>query len=502
MVWSIAADNCQRAGCHAHIAQQGGHAKRLVGQTGAAAAQCAPATSVNWCSYAALIALFLCASIVPAADNVPAFPGAEGFGAQSIGGRGGRVIEVTTLDDAGPGSLRAAVEAEGPRIVVFRVSGTIELMTELVVKHPYITIAGQTAPGGGITLKTHAENPRSALTVKEGAHDVVIRYLRIRPGPSKRQAVPGDESHIKDGLQILDARRVIVDHCSMSWATDEVVSTFSSAEDVTIQWCIISEALRNTERGGPDGKGLLLGGPRAHRISAHHNLLAHNFGRNPMVKSPGVIDIVNNVVLSPAKSAMVVDGEFGTAMVNIVGNYVMAPDADGAAWGVRRLAARPVGLFVQGNLGPHRTDSRQAEELFVDPGNSSREYLSSERFEAPSIITLPAEEALAIVLEQAGCTRPLRDAVDERIIADVQVQRAKLITDPVEVGGWPTLASGEAPADEDHDAMPDAWEVEQRLNPRNAADGPADADGDGYTNVEEFLNGTDPRKAEVPAAVN
>ncbi|MDQ3622059.1 MAG: hypothetical protein M3463_06165 [Verrucomicrobiota bacterium] len=279
---------------------------------------------------------------------------------------------MTNLDDKGTGSLRAALEAEGPRNVVFRVGGTIELRSELVLTHPYITIAGQTAPGGGITLKAHASNPRSALTIKGGAHDVIVRYLRSRPGPSTRRERPDDDSHVQDALQILDASRVIIDHCSFSWATDEVVSTFSSARDVTIQWCIIAEALRNTKRGGPDGKGLLIGGPKAGRISVHHNLLAHNTGRNPMVKAQGVVDVVNNVVLVPGTSGMVVDGEYGPTPVNLVGNYVLAPNGDGLVHGVRVLSSHPVSLFVRDNVGPFRQRNGQPEELFVDPGKQGQ----------------------------------------------------------------------------------------------------------------------------------
>jgi pectate lyase len=299
---------------------------------------------------------------------LPAFPGAEGFGAEAVGGRGGRVIEVTNLDDDGPGSLRAAIVAEGPRIVVFRVAGTIELRSELVLTQSFITIAGQTAPGEGITLKTHPENPRSALTIKDGAHDVVIRYLRFRPGPSHVQAVKGDDSHVKDALQILDASRVIVDHCSLSWATDEVLSTWYDARDVSIQWCIVAEALRNTERGGPDGKALLIGGKGAGRISVHHNLLAHSPGRNPMVKAEGVVDVVNNVALVPATVAMSVDGEYGPTPVNFVGNVVYAPHGDGLVHGLRVLGQRPLSLFVSDNLGPRRKVGTD-ELLFVDPGN-------------------------------------------------------------------------------------------------------------------------------------
>src|SRR5688500_12051517 len=227
---------------------------------------------------------------------VPAFPGAGGFGANSVGGRRGRVIEVTNLNDAGPGSLRAAIEAEGPRNVVFRIGGTIELQSELVLANSFVTIAGQTAPGGGITLKTHPSNTRSALTIARGTHDVIIRHLRSRPGPHEGFPKPKsgrepDSSEVKDAIQILGARNVILDHCSASWATDEVVSTFFDAQDVTIQWCIIAEALVKSR---PDqslaGKGLLIGSKGGERISVHHNLLVHNVGRNPMIKATGIVD--------------------------------------------------------------------------------------------------------------------------------------------------------------------------------------------------------------------
>ncbi len=427
-------------------------------------------------------------------QQLPAFPGAEGFGAVAVGGRGGRVLEVTNLNDAGPGSLRAAVEAPGRRLVVFRVGGTIELRSELVLKNPYITIAGQTAPGGGITLKTHPSTPRSALTIKGGAHDVIIRYLRFRPGPSTTREQPNDDSHIKDALQILDASRVIIDHCSFSWATDEVVSTWDSARDVTIQWCIIAEALRNTQRGGPDGKGLLLGGQQAERLSVHHNLLAHNIGRNPLIKAQGVVDVVNNLVLAPATIAMAVDGEYGPTPVNLVGNYVLAPKADGLVHGVRVLGSRPVALFVQDNIGPLRKENHQPDALFVKPDNKGRDYLTPRRHDAPPVTTLPAAEVYRQILDNAGCVRPMRDAVDDRIRKDVLDKHGRLIHDPAEVGGWPDLSSGTAPADSDHDAMPDSWEREHGLNPADGSDGASDANGDGYTNVEEYFNGTDPRR--------
>ncbi len=445
------------------------------------------------------LGLILLAGLLPvAATEVPAFPGAEGFGALAKGGRGGRVWEVTQLGDAGPGSLRAAVEAEGPRTIVFRVGGTIELQSELVLAHPYITIAGQSAPGGGITLKTHPSHTRSALTVAGTAHDVVIRHLRIRPGPhqglpTRKDGRAADTSEVKDALQILGARRVIVDHCSFSWATDEVVSTYFAASDITLQWCIIGEALR---RSRPDqtlpGKGLLIGSKGGERISVHHNLLVHNIGRNPLVKAAGVVDCVNNLVLAPSAVAMAVDAEHGEQRVNIVGNVVLAPAADGLLHGLAVLGGGRFSLFLRDNLGPRRTEAEQDEALFVNPGNQGRRWLMEVRHEAPPVTTWPAAELEARLLAGVGCLLPERDAVDRRLIEEVQARRVRTVDDPREVGGWPELAAGQAAPDRDRDGMPDAWEQHHGFDPGQAADGAADRDGDGYTNLEAFLNGTDP----------
>lgn len=425
-----------------------------------------------------------------AAEGIPAFPGAEGFGATTPGGRGGEVVEVTNLHDAGPGSLRAAIEKAGPRTVVFRVSGTIELDSPLKIVHPFITIAGQTAPGGGVTLKNSFKNLYAPLQVK--THDVVIRYLRSRPGPSGVPPARQDGSNV-DALTIADPERevynVVVDHCSFSWSVDEIVNVWYDAHDVTIQWCIMAEGLHEPpDRQGAGSKGPLFGGRGCDRISAHHNLLAHNGGRNPMVKATGAVDLVNNVIFVPRTVAAVVDGELGPCRVNLVGNQVLAPHGDGLVFGVAVLGARPVSLFVQGNLGPFRTRFEQPERLFVSPRNEGRSRITLQREEAPSITTLSARQAYDEVLASAGCTRPRRDAVDERIVADVKAGRARLIDDPAEVGGWPELAAGEPPADSDRDGIPDAWERRHGLNPRRPNDSSADRDGDGYTNLEEYLN--------------
>ena len=377
--------------------------------------------------------------------------------------------------------------------MVFRVSGWIELRSELVLINPYITIAGQSAPGDGIAIKTHPSNPRSALTIKCGAHDVILQYLRVRPAPPLEREQPEEDSHIQDALQILDASRVIVDHCSFSWATDEVVSTFSSAQDITIQWCIIAEGLRNKTRGGVDGKGLLVGGPGAQRITVHHSLMAHNLGRSPMVKTHGLADIVNNVAHVPAAVAASLSDEYAPATANFVGNYVTAPNADGLVYGCMLL---PTGkgfiVFAQGNIGPHLTNAQGDQSQWFH--NARGHFLQTTRHPAPHITEQPAERARQLVLEQAGATLPKRDGVDMRIVADVRAGRTRIVDDPAQVGGWPQFKPDDPPADSDHDGMPDAWEQQQRFDVHDMADGSSDADGDGYTNVEEYLNGTDPHQ--------
>ena len=185
------------------------------------------------------------------AAAIPAFPGAEGFGANSVGGRGGRVIEVINLNDSGPGSLRAAIEAEGSRIVIFRTGGTIELQSGLNIHNPFITIAGQTAPGGGITLR-HDPSRNTGVSLGIWTHDVIVRYLGVRPGPSI------EESCCVDGVSIQGGHDIILDHVSASWAVDENVNSWYDPHDFTIQWSIISEGLYNsTHEQGPHSLSLI-----------------------------------------------------------------------------------------------------------------------------------------------------------------------------------------------------------------------------------------------------
>ena len=455
-------------------------------------------------SYAALAAET--AGATAPRKPIPAFPGAEGFGATTPGGRRGRIIEVTNLNPSGPGSLKAACGAKGPRIVVFRVSGVIPCNPW--ISEPFITIAGQTAPGDGICI-------RGSLVIQ--AHDVIVRHLRIRPGD---HPLIGRGPESRDCLEVSTkkAHNVIVDHCSCSWGIDENVSGYSYPHDVTFQWCITSEALDDsTHPKGPHGKGMLTGGGCA-AFSIHHCLFAHNVGRNPLIASrrdtPNpVFDVRNNVIYN--RDGATFSQILGHSRVNFVGNY----QKHGASPNNRRPGTsaihwfnpydKPHGsarVYLEGNIWPGNPDGKldpwQALEPVAD-GKVVRKCRGFAQLKAPAecppITTETAAAAYENVLEYTGCTRPVRDVVDERVIAEVRAGTGRIVDSQNDVGGYPTYASVPPPADTDHDAMPDAWESRFGFSPKDASDGPEDLDGDGYTNVEEFLNETDPTQPDTGA---
>jgi len=444
------------------------------------------------------------ASAIPTGENtligssIPAFPGAEGFGAGSIGGRGGKVIEVTNLNNDGPGSLRAAIDSDEARIVVFRVAGTIELKTSLEIKNPYITIAGQTAPGGGITLKT-SSSTQIVTPLIISAHDVIVRYIRSRPGTSIQKANGGDAL----GILGPDAYNVMIDHCSFSWAVDENVSTWYDAHDISIQWSIISEGLYcSTHEKGCHSMGMILGSDGSRNISIHHNLFAHNHERNPYIRTSGLVDFVNNLIYNSWGTPSVVTDENGRPQVNYTNNYFkIGSDTEPGKFLVTVSSRNGLGaeIYVQGNYTPQRQSDDLAEDLAVKP--AERSWIVKEKFSAPFITTLKATEIYDKVLDDAGANLGLDengsvylrlDTVDERIIQDVREGTGKIINDPSEVGGWPILDPGVPSQDSDHDGMPDTWETSHGFNPNNPSDASGDADGDGYTNVEEYLNCSDP----------
>lgn len=419
--------------------------------------------------------------------GLPVFPGAEGFGTQTTAGRGGKVIEVTSLADAGPGTLRSALDDPDPRIIVFRVAGTIELEESLPVNHPYVTVAGQTAPGDGICIK----NAGLVITT----HDVLIQHLRVRPG--NEGAVEPDDN---DAISILGqhgevdgAFNVVLDHLSASWGEDETVSTWYGAHDITVSWSMISEALnRSRHRKETHSAGLLIG-DSSYRVSVHHTLLAHNDFRNPLISEGGTHDFVNNVIYNwGVLPAEIADYDSNT-FLNFVGNYfIPGPSTVSGPFEILFNEGNPR-IYVEGNLGPHRPDPTMDEWALVgfgygEEGVAPESYRNPTRFTTYPITAAGAQEALERVLAGAGATAPRRDSVDRRVVDEVKKGTGAIIDSPAQVGGYPTLASATPPPDSDHDGMPDNWEREMGLDPEDASDRNRDLDGDGYTNVEEYLH--------------
>lgn len=418
--------------------------------------------------------------------GMDAFPGAEGFGRQTVGGRGGRVIKVTTLADDGPGSLRAALRAEGPRTVLFDLAGTIELERSIVLKSGHVTIAGQSAPGGGITLKNYG------LVIK--ADEVIVRYLRSRPGSSS-----GEET---DAISVGLGRNIIIDHCSASWATDETLTVsphdskgLRDIDNVTVQWSMITESLNDSVHSkGEHGYGSLVRGSAGARYSFHHNLWAHHKARMPR---PGnyvdaendpqgpLFDFRNNVFYNWGSAASGYNSDKASiSRYNFVNNYYLrgADSTKSLAFDESNPGSR---LYFSGNFMNGELPQDPWSLVRFKDGRSSGE---SEPFPVAAIHTQPADEAFESVLNRAGASL-VRDSVDRRVIEQVRNGAGKLIDTVEQAGGWPLLGTGKARPDHDGDGIPDDWERHHGLDPADGADGNADVDGNGYTELEDYLNG-------------
>jgi len=454
--------------------------------------------------------LFLSALLLCCCDlvfgQVPAFPGAEGFGAGAKGGRGGSVIYVTNLDDSGQGSLRAALEATGPRTVIFRVGGTIVLSSSLVIKNPFITIAGQTAPGDGITLRLGELETGAALFVE--ASDVVIRHIRIRVGPASVGECCRDAITFFDG-----ANRAVIDHVSLSWGTDETLNAWGTAKNISVQRSIISEALlfsSHVDGNGvvvPHSKGFLMG-DRAQRISLHHNLLAHNNQRNPLINSTigAKFEHVNNVIYNYGDFASVFDGGGSEPLtINHIGNlYIAGVNSRLNRWEVGVESDSSTLVYVRDNLGPHRQNVDEDEFAivgsninFVEPAPTRFQSLTPFAMSAFPITTLPIDSVLNDISTNVGATLPRQDSIDRRVIQETLDGTGEIISDPSEVGGWIDAVGGVPYIDSDRDGMANEWERANGLDPTRGADRNGDSDSDGYTNLEEFLNNTNPRVSDT-----
>lgn len=419
-----------------------------------------------------------------------AFPEAEGYGRFAIGGRGGKVYEITNLNDSGPGSLREAVEASGPRTVVFRIGGVIALKSKLIIRNPYLTVAGQTAPGDGICIANYTFGCSDT-------HDVIIRHVRIRIG---------DESgETQDGSGARGSDHIIYDHCSISWSIDEGFSS-REAKNLTVQHCLIAEALNiANHRKYKEGKGHSFAASISGGVgSFHHNLLAHCTGRNWSLAGgldrtgqslAGRLDIRNNVVYNWRDRTT--DG--GVRELNFVNNLylpgpstrvftLLKPDPGDPERGMR--------TYMSGNSieGKAEFDADNWKAYVGPAAGMARVKCDDPLFEA-FVKTHSTKDVLEVVLADAGATKPKRDAVDTRIIADVRKRahtftgsRGKLagiIDSPKDAGGLPAYMSAEAPLDTDRDGIPDEWEKKHGLDPKNTADGQK---GIGYTNLERYLN--------------
>lgn len=416
-----------------------------------------------------------------------AFPTAEGFGAGAKGGRGGRVIFVTTTRDRGEGSLRACIGATGPRTCVFRTSGTITLdYGSLVILNPYLTIAGETAPGEGIAIRNGPKQIRPSLEIV--THDVIIRHLRLRPGPHVIKACCSGAL----GFYGKDATDIIVDHVSASWGADETVDS-ERATNVTFQWGILSEPLLD---GGPGkhnrARNMLM--TKGGNLSIHHNLFAFGKFRNPQFQlgdGRALADVVNNVLYSPVWDYVISFGDRWTKVrANVVGNYKIK--------GKREIDDHMVHLFAEGDHGfsvyladnydeTYRPDDGIADDQVIAEGG--RRFVVSTPFEVADVRASPPRQAYDDVLSGAGATRPARDAVDLRIVEAVRTRSGALLkSSPEKVGGWPELAAAAPPPDQDEDGISDAWERRMALNPADPLDGNLDRDGDGWTNLEEYLH--------------
>lgn len=449
--------------------------------------------------------------------GLPVFPGALGFGTNTKAGRGGRVIEVMNLNDSGQGSLREALLEKGPRIIVFKVGGVIKLKEALYINDPFVTVAGQTAPGDGITIRD------VGLTIL--THDVLVQHLRIRPGNE------GDvEAKNNDAVGILggegDTRggtyNVVLDHVSLSWAEDETLSSIGGVDNMTISNSIISEALDKSRpnKGGHIGHSAGLLFTDTNNFSAHGNLLAHNGFRNPLIinnylQKEMLGEFVNNVVYNWGVLATEManySSKGPQAMrINIVGNtYRFGPSVD-SKWPIMLNFHRDAleefpQLFVSNNDAADFTSLFTPQDI-AEKNISNDEYkivrqngglvdkaVINSTIRAPIFPTPLAGKATSAsasyekALAGAGATKPKRDAIDARIVSDVRNRTGKIIDSPSQVGGFPNLQGGTPYTDSDHDGMSNEWENSHGLNPSDKSDGNKDQDGDGYTNVEEFLH--------------
>lgn len=432
----------------------------------------------------AVFACLLVAAPSPTAAQLLAFPGAEGVARYVTGGRGGDVYKVTNLSDTGPGSLRYGIQtAPGSgRTIVFDVAGTIQLGSSLDLNRDNITIAGQTAPAGGVTLAGHR------LRVND-ADNVIVQFLRVRPGYNDTGADP-------DAIWVSGSNGVMLDHITASWGVDETISTTHNSNNVTVQWSTISQGLYQGGHSKGDGHsyGSLINGGA---YSYHHNLYAHNKSRNPRPQSSGNylrLDFVNNVVFNPQDRFGYNDSD-DPYDVNLVGNYAIKGPKSGSNNYLFDSKDADSHYYVEGNVTDIDKDglldgAGVDEDGVFRPGGAYTLYPSRlSAAQLPAVATHSASEAYLHVLSRAGAVN-YRDPVDRQLIRSVMNQLEYSINNEAEIGGWPTLPTGAAPSDANSDGVPDSFAAGLGFAPTvNLATTYAPS---GYSYLEEYLHSLTP----------
>jgi len=401
------------------------------------------------------------------------FPGAVGFGKEATGGRGGTVYFVTNLNDSGAGSFREAAEAQGPRIILFKVSGTIELTNNIRIRYGDVTIAGQTAPGGGICLKNRP------LTIFDS--NVIIRGLKVRPGDT-----PGGDEDNRDGIQVENnygggVSEVIIDHCSVTWSIDELLALwYDGTHDVTISHTIMSEALYDSIHGdGPHSMGPLFGNG-SDNVTMYANLMSNNSERNPRTFAKH-LEFINNLTYNRKKHGLRLVNNGSGNRTNAIGNYWKEGPSHDNTWPCIMVLdyenAANTYLYVDGNYCT-------ASAGLYTPGAN---VLDNPTFTGTGITAMSSADAYSYVLANVGALPWNHDAVDSRLISQVVTNSGSIIDTVAEVGGYPALTSDAYPTDTDGDGMSDVWEINHGSNP-NVYDPTGDANGDGYNNIENYIN--------------
>jgi pectate lyase len=448
----------------------------------------------------ALAAVGSAADAVNDAGSLKAFPGAEGWGAASRGGRGGKVIKVTNLNASGPGSLAEASATEGPRIVVFDVSGVIH--GDVRITKPHITIAGQTAPGAGITVEGIISS------YNHGVHDIVIRHLRVR---RRRDTGAGGDCIQLGGLGPANTGtyNIVLDHLSLSWGNDEVIDLYHS-HDVTVQWCTVEESDDQGHNKGPHNYGMISAAEDNGAVSVHHNLWAHHGRRVPCMapyRENAADDFCNNVIYN-CRGGYTDDGHGARAKspVNLHKNYYRrGPQTEGRVYPFALSPAMTYyvrdNFFEDWGYQGHPRHWKQPNQpggvpRWIQFNNNGNEI--DVPAATPAITLVDAKEAYELVLSKAGCWP--RDRVTKRTIEEVKAQsgawgRNAELT-PSDEWFLEGLTPGQAEQDTDGDGMPDAWERAQGLNAESASDAgtivpngktPGDRHA-GYSYVEYYLN--------------